>query len=124
MKKIKIVSRKAPMTAAERKLKWQRVERLLEELAPKAATRPSFGSIETWTPLREFDKITPAEQEILLLIIEGYSRLNIAAKREVSENTIKTLINRIHRKLSVSNRTEAIRKVLPIKITDRPKYSE
>ena len=124
MKKIKIVRRKAPMTAAKRKLKWQRVTKLLEELAPKTSTQPSVGSIETWTPLREFDKLAPAEQQILLFIIEGYSPLNIAKKREVSQNTIKTLIRRIYRKLRVSNRTEAIRKVLPIKIADRPKDSE
>ncbi len=112
------------MNASDRKRKWQQVRKLLKELAPEPSTRSAFGSIEVWTPLREFDKLARAEKEILLLLLDGYSPLNIAAKRGVSENTIKTLRQRIYRRLEVSNRTEAIRKVLPIKVTDRPKDPE
>ena len=109
------------MNASDRKRKWQQVRKLLKELAPEPSTRPAFGSTEIWSPLREFDKLTPAEQEVLLLLLEGFSPFNIARKRGVSQNTIKTQRQHIYGKLGVSYRTDALRRVLPIKVTDRPK---
>jgi len=60
--------------------------------------------------------ISKREAEILLLIHEGLSNLQIADKLFVSENTIKKHISNIFQKLQVERRTEAIKKALELSI--------
>jgi len=100
----------------DEKRKWRQIQKLLDEICrnrPPTPTRPGVGSIEVTYELREMDKLAPKEREVVLYLIEGYSYLNIAKKLEVTENTIKTHMSRIFRKLDVSNSKEVIRKVLP-----------
>ena len=52
--------------------------------------------------------ITPREHEILLLIAEGLSTREMAARLFVSENTVKTHCSRLFDKLGVNRRTKAI----------------
>ncbi len=68
--------------------------------AQAAATPAAAGPLIE--PLRE------REQEVLRLIAQGYSNQEIAAKLVVGVSTVKTHINHLFQKLSVSSRTQAI----------------
>jgi DNA-binding CsgD family transcriptional regulator len=52
--------------------------------------------------------ITPRELEILELIAEGLSNKEIAARVNVSENTVKTHSSRVFDKLGARRRTQAV----------------
>jgi NarL family two-component system response regulator LiaR len=52
--------------------------------------------------------ITPRELEILQLIAEGLSNKEIAARVNVSENTVKTHSSRVFDKLGARRRTQAV----------------
>lgn len=52
--------------------------------------------------------ITPRELEILELIAEGLSNREIAARVNVSENTVKTHSSRVFEKLGARRRTQAV----------------
>jgi DNA-binding NarL/FixJ family response regulator len=60
--------------------------------------------------------ISKREAEILLLMHEGLSNHQIAARLFISENTIKKHISNIFQKLQVERRTEAIKKALELSI--------
>ena len=53
--------------------------------------------------------LTRRELEILLLVAEGHSNLQLARMLWVTEQTVKFHLSNIYRKLGVSNRTEASR---------------
>lgn len=57
-------------------------------------------------------KPTPRENEIIELIIDGYTNMNIAQHHGVSENTVKRQVMIIFQKMGVMNRTELAVKVL------------
>ena len=52
--------------------------------------------------------ITPRELEILVLIAQGLSNKEIAARVFVSENTVKTHSSRVFEKLGARRRTQAV----------------
>lgn len=52
--------------------------------------------------------LTARQQEILDLIIEGFSNKIIAKKLQVTENTVKRHISNIYERLNVKNRVEAV----------------
>ena len=52
--------------------------------------------------------LTPRELEILLLLADGNSYAQITEQLVITENTLKTHIKRIYRKLNVHNRTQAV----------------
>jgi DNA-binding NarL/FixJ family response regulator len=54
--------------------------------------------------------ITPRELEILELIAEGLSNKEIAARVNVSENTVKTHSSRVFDKLGARRRTQAVQR--------------
>ena len=51
--------------------------------------------------------LSDRQQEILRLIAEGFSNREIASKVYLSENTVKSHVQEIFRKLQVRNRVEA-----------------
>lgn len=55
------------------------------------------------------EPLSQREREVAKLLVDGYSNLNIAAHLGISENTIRTYIRRLYRKLNVCNRIELIR---------------
>lgn len=52
-------------------------------------------------------RLTPRQQEILLLIAEGLTTKVIAARLGVSDRTVKNHINAIYHVLDVDNRVQA-----------------
>lgn len=54
---------------------------------------------------REYD-LTRREEAILVLLLEGKTRAEVAAELYVSDNTVKTHIRNLYRKMGVSGKTE------------------
>ena len=52
--------------------------------------------------------LTHRESEVLALLVSGHSNKGVAAKLVVSEDTVKTHIRGLYRKLGVSDRGGAI----------------
>jgi NarL family two-component system response regulator LiaR len=60
--------------------------------------------------------LTPREQEVLALLVEGLSNPEIAGRLVVTRSTAKAHVSNILSKLGVSNRAEAIRVALEEKL--------
>ena len=52
--------------------------------------------------------LTPREQEVLGMLAEGETNARIAQRLVVSEDTVKTHVKHILRKLGVRNRSQAV----------------
>lgn len=61
----------------------------------------------------EVNKLTTREQEVLQLLVNGFSYKMIAAECNISHQTVQTYIKRIYEKLQVHSATEAIAKAFP-----------
>lgn len=59
-------------------------------------------------PILSLDRLSPAEIEVLQLLIRGHSNAEIADARHISLNTVKTHIQRIYEKTGVNSRTKLI----------------
>jgi DNA-binding NarL/FixJ family response regulator len=64
----------------------------------------------------EFKKLTPKETEVLSLLAEGMTNLDIAEKLFVSERTIETHRANILKKLEAKNTADLIKKAITLKI--------
>ena len=53
------------------------------------------------------DELTPREKEILILVSTGATNTEIARKIFLSENTVKTHLSNLYKKLEIKNRTQA-----------------
>jgi DNA-binding NarL/FixJ family response regulator len=78
------------------------IARKILELFPKTPARST-----------EIDKLAKREQEILQLLMKGYSYKMIAAELTISVETVRTHIKRIYEKLHVHSAQEAIAKIFP-----------
>jgi len=52
--------------------------------------------------------LSPRERQILLMLAEGHSNKELAARVLVAESTIETYLHRINTKLGTRNRTQAV----------------
>jgi LuxR family maltose regulon positive regulatory protein len=66
------------------------------------------------------EPLTPRQQEVLRLMIEGRSNREIADALYVAEGTVKAHVNQIFGKLMVRNRREAVRAALQLGIGAEP----
>jgi DNA-binding NarL/FixJ family response regulator len=74
--------------------------RLIEDYVtrPRPASRPNVA----------FDRLTPRESEVMMLIACGMSNVEIAARLYLSEPTVKTHVTRVLAKLGVRDRVHAV----------------
>lgn len=59
------------------------------------------------------ETLSPREKQILQFVADGLSNSGIANELDISMNTVKTHIYHIYKKLSVSNRLQAARRIEP-----------
>jgi DNA-binding CsgD family transcriptional regulator len=58
------------------------------------------------------DGLSRREREIARLLVAGYSGVNVAAISGLSENTVRTYVRRLYKKVGVNNRAELVRKLM------------
>ena len=86
--------------------KSQSMQEIISSVIFALSNPGSFTSKLTIDRPREFD-LTPREVEVLYLLAEGASNVDISSKLYISVSTVKTHISSLMRKLQCSNRTAA-----------------
>jgi DNA-binding NarL/FixJ family response regulator len=86
--------------------KSQSMPEIISSLTFALSNPGSFTSTLRANQPFDFD-LTPREIEVLYLLAEGASNLNISSKLFISISTVKTHISSLMRKLQCSNRTAA-----------------
>ncbi len=76
-------------------------------LAAKLLMRSGLGQAEAEPRSDRFSDLTPREEQILSILVEGRSNKEIGNKLDLSEKTIKHHLTNILQKLQVRNRVEA-----------------
>jgi DNA-binding NarL/FixJ family response regulator len=77
--------------------------RLTKEPAPRRAKAPTNADV---TPMVE--SLTPREEEVLQLLVEGLSNKEIGAQLHLTEGTVKNYVSAIIAKLQANDRTHAV----------------
>ena len=101
---------------AERLFEAVRVVAAGEALLAPAVTRRLISEFTRIRPASgpaaaapaAFASLTPRETEVLLLVAEGLSNPEIAARLVVTEETVKTHVSRVLAKLGLRDRTQAV----------------
>lgn len=118
-------------SSSEQPLDWERdvlpqQRWLFETPDSSAVTAPNPGGAPRPTEIHELDldgspcsvirvpsladpPLSRREREVAQLLVGGYANLNIAAHLGISENTTRTYIRRLYKKLKVCNRIDLIR---------------
>ena len=74
----------------------------------------AFGETPTQEAL--LDPLSERELEVLRLVAEGFTNLEIAENLVIAHSTVKTHINRIYTKLGVDTRTQAVARARQLQI--------
>jgi DNA-binding NarL/FixJ family response regulator len=81
-------------------------------MSPEVARRVIELFREFRPPARASHNLTPAETELLKLLIEGHNYKTAAAEIGISINTVSFHLRNIYEKLQVHSKTEAVAKAL------------
>ncbi len=73
---------------------------------------PEFGGVLQETMLKAFFGLTPAEQRLVLLIIEGCRLDEVAERLSISKNTVRTHMKSIYCKTKTDCQTDLVRLLL------------
>ncbi|MFF2703354.1 response regulator [Streptomyces cyaneofuscatus] len=73
--------------------------RLIAEFTRQRASAP---------PVRSVEGLTAREAEVLVLIAQGLSNADIAARLTITDHTVKTHINRLFAKMGLRDRAQAV----------------
>ena len=76
-----------------------------QRLASQSPVRPAFQSVQD-QPIIE--PLTPREEEVLNLLVEGLSNKEIGARLHLTEGTVKNYVSAIIAKLQANDRTHAV----------------
>ena len=96
---------------AERLFDAVRVVAAGEALLAPTVTRRLIGQFARGRPRRapvRLEELTPRETEVLRLVAEGLSNAEIAARLVLGEETVKTHVSRVLRKLDLRDRAQAV----------------
>ena len=98
---------------AERLFEAVRVVAAGEALLAPTVTRRLISEFAQLRPRQDaasgaLSALTPRETQVLRLVAEGLSNLEIAARLVVTEETVKTHVSRILAKLGLRDRTQAV----------------
>ena len=63
---------------------------------------------ETAARSKDLNKVSRKEQEIIILVSQGFKNREIADKLKISEQTVKAHISHIFRKVKVTNRSQLV----------------
>jgi DNA-binding NarL/FixJ family response regulator len=99
----------------ESPLNQELATRLLRQLAEEKLDTPSHTPPKHHEPLE--DALTPRETEVLGLLTTGQTNQQIAQTLTISKGTAKVHVERIIRKLEVSDRTQAAVRALQLGFT-------
>ncbi|MFF2925363.1 response regulator [Streptomyces celluloflavus] len=80
-------------------------------LAPELTKRLIAAYVEERSapaPVRTVEKLTGREVEVLVLIAQGLSNAEIAARLTITDHTVKTHINRLFTKMGLRDRAQAV----------------
>ena len=90
----------------------QREQRPETELAAELLSMALVQRKEAEINLRHWEALSPREQQVTALICLGYTNPQIAAQLMLSQQTVKTHVHKIFRKMNVNTRTQAVTKAL------------
>ena len=97
-------------------LKGISTEELVDAIRSAARGQTTLSAEVTQVLIRDDSKptekpnyvITPRQEEVLVLLVEGLSNVEIAERLVISRHTARYYVSEILRKLNVSNRAEAV----------------
>ncbi|MBC2605473.1 response regulator [Pelagicoccus albus] len=88
------------------------VDALLEIADGKASTAKFSGALSELAKPNPYLDISNRERDVLLLVSKGKSNVEVAEELGLKVGTVKTHLESIYKKLSVNNRTDALRAAL------------
>ncbi|WP_426242790.1 LuxR C-terminal-related transcriptional regulator [Nocardioides sp. LHG3406-4] len=92
----------------------------IKELSRVLAVLDRRGIYEVYPDDLSLVKLTPREVDVLDHLARGLTLAQIATRRHVSLNTVKTQLNSIYRKLGVHSRTQALIAAHDLGVIDDP----
>jgi LuxR family transcriptional regulator, regulator of acetate metabolism len=90
---------------------------------PPASTQFSASAAQPLPDNELLEMLTRREREVLLMLAEGETNASIAQRLVVSQDTVKTHVKHILRKLGVRNRSQAVSRYFRASDAHRPALS-
>jgi LuxR family transcriptional regulator, regulator of acetate metabolism len=82
---------------------------------PPATRRPAPLAVPAFPGGEPLGVLTRREQEVLAMLAEGETNAGIASRLVVSQDTVKTHVKHVLRKLGVNNRSQAVSKYFKLR---------